>query len=260
MKIVAVGFTCVDVYEHLNRCYPTGNGVDFAIHMRRFGEETSIVSVVGNDEFGKLMADALKKENIDYSHLHVAEGSTTVIKMNLDGNDRVHGEEIEGVMANFALTDHDIAFIAEHDYVHTDLFGKVLGSLPLFKENGNSIIFDFSTFLTNPDVEQILPHVDYAFFSYQKHDSYIVDYMKWAKRLGPQVVTVTLGENGSIAYDGEHFYTEGIMPVEVVNTVGAGDSFIAGFMYGVIHNKTVQDCLKSGTKSAAEVVTKFEPY
>ena len=29
VRAVAAGFSCMDVYEKLNRCYPTGNGVDW---------------------------------------------------------------------------------------------------------------------------------------------------------------------------------------------------------------------------------------
>ena len=32
-KVAAVGFCCADVYENLNEWYPTGNGVDFGIHL-----------------------------------------------------------------------------------------------------------------------------------------------------------------------------------------------------------------------------------
>ncbi|MCY9693221.1 fructoselysine 6-kinase [Paenibacillus alginolyticus] len=236
MKVAGVGFCCVDVYEKLGKCYPTGNGIDFVIHLSRFGIQTTVVSVVGNDPYGTMMVDTLCKEGIDTSRLRVAEGETAVFKMDLNENDRVHGELIEGVMKHFYLNEEDLTFIQEHDYLHTDLFGKIIDLLPLFRKKGVSIIFDFSRFLENKDVDFILPHVDYAFFSYERHDSYIIAYMKWAKRFGPKIVTVTLGQNGSLAYDGENMYRQDIVPVQVINTVGAGDSFIAGFMYGVMNN------------------------
>jgi len=102
--------------------------------------------------------------------------------------------------------------------------------------------------------------VDYAFFSYGQHDKYIEDYMKWAKEFGPKVVIVTLGDKGSIAYDGKEFYKEGIVEVPLVNTVGAGDSFIAGYTHGIINHKGIQDCLQQGATVASKVVQIFEPY
>ena len=37
VRAVAAGFSCMDVYEKLNRCYPTGNGVDWGVHLQRLG-------------------------------------------------------------------------------------------------------------------------------------------------------------------------------------------------------------------------------
>lgn len=50
-------------------------------------------------------------------------------------------------------------------------------------------------------------------------------------------MVVTRGEKGSMAYDGEKFYYGGIVPCEVVDTMGAGDSFIAGFLYAICEGK-----------------------
>ncbi|WP_248924096.1 fructoselysine 6-kinase [Paenibacillus hamazuiensis] len=259
MRVAGVGLSCIDLYENLNRSYPTGNSVDFVIHLSRLGVETSMVSVVGTDDYGRQMADVLRREGVDVSHLRVAEGRTAMFRMDLNGNDRVHKEKIEGVMARFALTEEDIEFIAGHDCVHTNFSGRVTGSLPVFKQRGLMTAFDFSTRVYK-EVESALPHIDYAFFSYEKEDDFIKEYVAWAQRLGPRVVIATLGENGSLAYDGSRFYREGIVPAEVVNTVGAGDSFCAGFMYGIFQGRSIQDCLLGGAEVASKVVAKFEPY
>lgn len=259
MRVAGVGFNCIDIYENLNRYYPTGNSVDFVIHMSRFGIKSSMVSVVGTDAYGEEMLEVLRRERVDISHLHVEEGKTAVFKMELNGNDRVHKEKVDGVMGGFRLTQDDIDFVLQHDVIHTNLSGNVIDLLPLFRENGVQIVFDFST-RVNRIPEPILPNVDYAFFSYDKDDSIILDYLKWAKELGPKIAVATLGEQGSIAYDGSRYYRHGIVPAEVVNTVGAGDSFCAGFMYGVLRGWTIPECQRHGAGVAAEVVAKFEPY
>lgn len=259
MRIAGVGLSCIDLYENLNRSYPTGNSVDVVIHLSRLGVDTSMVSVVGTDAYGEQMADALRREGVDISHLHTAPGRTAMFRMDLNGKDRVHKEKIEGVMADFALTDADIAFIAGHDGVHTNFSGRVTGSLPVFKQHGLTTFFDFST-RANKELESSLPYIDYAFFSYGQEDEYIKEYIQWVQRRGPRVVVATFGEHGSIAYDGSRYYREGIVPAEVVNTVGAGDSFCAGFMYALFQGKRLQDCLRSGAELAAAVVAKFEPY
>ena len=55
VRAVAAGFSCMDVYEKLNRCYPTGNGVDWGVHLQRLGISVSVVVLVklfGNTLFG----------------------------------------------------------------------------------------------------------------------------------------------------------------------------------------------------------------
>ena len=52
MRVAAVGDNCVDVYYTLNRFYPTGNAVDFAINLKKLGQDVSLVSIQGDDVFG----------------------------------------------------------------------------------------------------------------------------------------------------------------------------------------------------------------
>lgn len=263
IRAVAVGFSCVDVYEKLGKCYPTGNGVDWGVHLRRMGIPVSVVSVTGDDPYGKTMREMLTGEGMEISHLHEACGSTCQMKMDLkNGVDRVHLEEVEGVMADFALTEDDKAFIKTFDYMHTDLFGNVLGDLKQLREAGVKVVMDFSVFSDDPEynTDENFRNTDYAFLSYEQEDAYIREHIKRIHSFGPRIVTATLGENGSISYDGENYYRYGIVPAKVVNTVGAGDSYIAGFTYGIMMGWDIPRCQELGAKTSAQVITKFEPY
>jgi len=262
-KAIAVGFSCVDVYEELNRFYPTGNGINWAIHLSRLGVSASAVTVVGTDQYGRAMKEKLAAEGIDISHLHQRDGDTCKMIMALNGNDRVHLKQIEGVMAYFSLTNEDMEFIGRHDYIHLDLFCKVLDKLPEFKQMGLKVVMDFSTYFDNPayNADDYFKYVDYAFFSYKAHDAYIEDKIKAALSMGTKAVVATLGENGSVAWDGKDLYICPAYPVnEIVNTVGAGDAYIAGFTDGVINGYDIQMCMETGARLSAEVISKFEPY
>ncbi|WP_042354489.1 fructoselysine 6-kinase [Bacillus rubiinfantis] len=261
MKVAAVGYSCMDVYDNLDRSYPTGNGVDFALNIKKKGIHASVVSAVGKDRYGEQMLKTLAESDIDISHLRIEKGSTAVIHMQLINNDRVHGYSTDGVMANYYLTESDFEFIKQHDYIHTDYFGRVYGLLPEFKKAGCQVVFDFSEFLEDKDIHLIMPHVDYALFSYSGHDQWIEDKMKWAHSQGVKVVVATFGEKGSLAFDGQQFYEGAITKVEkVTNTVGAGDSFFAGFMAGIINQLSIPECLQQGADLAANVIQRFEPY
>ncbi len=262
--VAAVGFCCADVYEKLDKFYPTGNGVDWGVHLARMGIPVSVISVVGTDDYGEKMKTALSAEGIDISHLRTENGDTCKMMMDLkNGTDRVHLEEIEGVMADYALTEEEFRFAAGHTMLHTDLFGKVLEHLPAWKAAGVEVVMDFSVFSEDPEYEceKIFPYVDYVFLSYDgRKDAHIEQWVKQIHAYGPKLVTATMGELGSICYDGETLHSFGIIPAEVVNTVGAGDSYIAGFTYGLLKGWEIPACMEHGARTASKVISKFEPY
>lgn len=261
-KVAAIGFSCIDVYENLGKSYPTGNGIDCIINLSKKGIPVSALSVVGNDDYGQEMLDVLNQYNVNISHMQVKEGQTSVFIMELlENNDRVHIKNIPGVMKDYSPTKKDIDFAKCHEYIHTDLFGKALHLLPEFKENGSKIILDFSIYANDENMKTLLPYVDYAFFSVgEGNQEKAIDLLKKGKEYGGNILTTTLGEDGSICYDGKNFYKSSSVKANVINTVGAGDSFIAGFIYGIINGMTLDNCLKEGSKFAAEIVGKFNPY
>lgn len=262
-RVCAVGFCCADVYKDLGKFYPTGNGIDWGVHLARMGVQVSAVSVVGTDQYGADMHTALSAEGIDVSHLRTEEGDTCVMLMALkDGVDRVHLEEIEGVMADYALTEEEFEFVKGHDMLHTDLFGNVLEHLKAWHEAGVEVLMDFSVFSRDPEYhcEDYFPYVDYVFMSYDGPIEPTKEWIKHVHSFGPKIVTATRGEDGSVSYDGERFYECGIVPCEVVNTVGAGDSYIAGFTYGILAGEDIPSCQRRGAELSSKVITKFEPY
>jgi sugar/nucleoside kinase (ribokinase family) len=69
-----------------------------------------------------------------------------------------------------------------------------------------------------------------------------------AERLAAQssIVAVKMGVDGGLVFDGDSLYRAPIIPVEVVDTVGAGDTFDAGFIFGFLQGWSLERCLKLG--------------
>lgn len=261
MKAAMIGDNCIDLYERLGRKYPTGNVVDTGVNLHRLGVETSIISTTGSDEYGMWMLETLKKEGLDVSHLKVGDGATAITYMDMDGLDRVHGDYVEGVLENIVFDAEDIAFSSRHDLVHTALWGKAEDALPAIYESGVPISFDYADRLDNPLVESTLPYVAYGFYSYHKgDDAFIRSFLSDKVARGMKVAVATFGECGSLAFDCEGFHEMGVFPANVVNTVGAGDSYIAGYLFGVLHGEPAQKCMERGARLAAQVVSVFEPW
>ncbi|WP_334072602.1 fructoselysine 6-kinase [Paenibacillus sp. A14] len=252
MKIGAVGDNCMDVYKQTGEAFPGGNPVNVAVYCVRLGENASYTGVVGNDEYGRLLKDALKDKDVDVSHVRELPGKTAITEVEIVDNDRVLGDYDEGVLEQFVLTDEDIDFLASHDIVVSGIWGKIEKNLGNIKSKGVPIAFDFANKLDHPLVEEIIPHVDYAFFSYDDgEDSFIKDYMKKMHAKGPQLIIVTMGEKGSIVYDGASFFRFGILPCKVIDTMGAGDSYIAGFICGILQKKSIEECMEVGTRNSS---------
>ncbi len=61
-----------------------------------------------------------------------------------------------------------------------------------------------------------------------------VEARKLYSQFRPRVVVVTLGEKGALAYDGERVYQREAYPTQVIDRIGRGDAFDAGFVYGYL--------------------------
>ena len=257
MKIATVGDNCMDVYQASGKAFPGGNPVNVAVYLKELGADSSYIGWVGTDQYGDQMIKAIQEKDVDTAHLSRKQGKTAVTQVELIGNDRRFGEYDEGVMADFILTAKDIEYIQTYQLVHAGIWGHVDAYFPLFKEKGLLTSFDFSNQLEHDLVKTLPQYVDYSFFSYIKDDDYIRQLLRDVKNKGSKMAVATLGENGSLAYDGEQFYQCGAVEGDVVDTMGAGDSFIAGFLNGSLKGLSIEKRLELGTETAAKTIRYF---
>lgn len=73
-----------------------------------------------------------------------------------------------------------------------------------------------------------------------------------------EIVAVTRSERGSYVWAGDSFHEVPAEPVEhIVDTTGAGDSYAAGFLYGVTRGLELPLCARLGSIAAAEIISHF---
>ncbi|AWB46556.1 fructoselysine 6-kinase [Paenibacillus sp. CAA11] len=260
MRIVTVGDNCMDVYQSTGEACPGGNPVNVAVYLTELGAETAYIGWVGSDRYGEIMKKAIQGKGVNTSRVSVKEGTTAVTYVEMVGNDRQLGDYEEGVMADFKLTPEELKYAESFQLVHSAIWGHADPYFAYFKEKGLLTSFDFADKLDHELVTTLTPYVDYPFFSYSQDDDYIRSLMREVKGRGSKVVIATLGEKGSLAYDGVQFYKHGIAEVEVVDTLGAGDSFIAGYIYGTLKGLSVQACLEQGALRAAKTIGYFAAW
>jgi fructoselysine 6-kinase len=255
IRIAAVGDNCMDVYDSTGEAFPGGNPVNVAVYVKRMNGNSSYTGVVGTDDYGKFMIDAIKAKGVDTSRIKILEGKTAVTHVELKNGDRILGDYEEGVMADFRLSEEDIGFLCSHDLVVTGIWGMIESQLYKIKEKEVPVAFDFADKIDHEITHKALPYVDYAFFSCDsKNNEELYELMKMVKSKGPKIVVVTRGEKGSIAYDGDKFTEFGIIKCEMVDSMGAGDSYIAGFLLGLLEGKSIAECMEKGAKSSSETI------
>ena len=78
-----------------------------------------------------------------------------------------------------------------------------------------------------------------------------------AAKLGPKIVIVTDGPEGSYVYDSTQnkFLKTGIYPQDCLERTGAGDAFGSGFMAAIIKEKSLEEAILWGTVNSASVIS-----
>jgi fructoselysine 6-kinase len=261
MKLAAIGSNCIDFYDNLDggSIYPGGGPVNMAVYTCRLGGSASYIGPVGNDSYGRIMQESIAKKGVNVSHLHIEKGKTAVSQVHLVNGERYFGDYDEGVLANYTLSTSDTNFICTHDMVVCDLWGKVQTSFKELKRRGIRTAFDCATRPDDKACQEAIPYTDYLFFSTDGMEQNSIKYrMEKIQQLGPKMVIAMMGEKGSLCWDGKRFYNFGIIHCNnLVDTMGAGDSYIAGFLYALQKGLPIEKCMEKGAATATDTLMYF---
>lgn len=77
--------------------------------------------------------------------------------------------------------------------------------------------------------------------------------------LGPKLVVITDGKQGSYGYDGENFYHLGLFPAHLVEGTGSGDAYATGTLAGLFHGEDLAGAMRWGGANSASVVEQVGP-
>jgi len=80
------------------------------------------------------------------------------------------------------------------------------------------------------------------------------------KSWGPKIVIVTLAELGSIIYDGNEFIQIPPYPVDLVDSTGAGDTYMAGFVYAYLAGESLRSCGTFASCVSSIMIEQVGPY
>lgn len=249
-RFVALGDNCVDHYRALGVRAAGGNAVNVAVNWARAGLRSGYMGAVGPDPDGDLLRTEIAAQGVDVSRLHTLDGATgvTLIELTPEG-ERVLAHEDFGVTADYRPDAADLDFAAGAAIAHcstlTDFRAAVLG----LSQRGVPVSYDFST---RHELEG-LDGIDVAFYSWEATaDDGARALLRQALAGGARHAVVTCGRHGSLAGSAEEIVFVPAREVEVVDTLGAGDSYIAAFLRALLERRPLIECAARGTDAAAE--------
>jgi fructoselysine 6-kinase len=265
MKLIGVGDNVVDYYEDRGEMFPGGNALNVAVLWKRYGvEEVAYVGILGNDEEGDHILDSLKKEKIDVSNIRRAIGPTgeAVVTLDESGDRKFVGSNKGGIQKILKLNfpQQELEALKDYSLLHTSVYSYIENELPLLKKYVD-ISFDFSTKYDDNYLELVCPYVKFGIFSggdlsvEECHDL-----IKKVHKAGTQNAIVTRGSQGSLFSDAHNLYEQSIFETEVVDTLGAGDTFVAVFLKEYLLHGEAQEAMKKGSAAAAETCSHFGTF
>jgi sugar/nucleoside kinase (ribokinase family) len=240
-----------------------GCAANSAIDMSKLGLNIAIVGKIGNDGFGKFMFNSLKDEKVNVEGLKVdGNTGTSSSLVTVDSNGERSFLHYLGANAEFVIDDINFDIIENSKIIFvagTMLMPKFDGIqcadfLKKVKEMGKYTVLDTAwdskgrwMNLLNPCMKYIdlfIPSLEEAImFSGKEEPEEISDVFL---SMGVKTVVIKLGKKGCFIKDqnGEKHLIPTYTKVKAVDTTGAGDSFVAGFLTGLTKGWNLYECGK----------------
>lgn len=265
MRLIAIGDNVVDYYQDQDMIYPGGNALNVAVSAKRNGAECcAYLGIVGDDAAAKHVIACMQLEGIDASRIRHTYGPNgeAVVTLNEEG-DRIFVGTNRGIrmpsLLQLRLTDDDLSYIDRYDLIHTSVNSDIEHEIERLSLR-LPIAFDFSTKKRWDEayLRQLCPYLTYAFFSGSDMSlDEIKELTALVHDLGVKVVGVTRGSEAARFSEAGVLYEQEPLPVHILDTMGAGDSFIGGFLAAYHNSGSMKSALYQAASSA---VTTCEHY
>ena len=228
----------------------------FACGAARLGLKVAFIGVCGDDVFGRFMLDEMNKNQVNIQNVLVQPGGTTGLSVILNrGTDRAILTQA-GLIG--ALKEEQIStpLLQSCRHLHTASYflqKKLRPDLPKLFARAHAC--GMTTSLdTNYDPDEVWSGLDEllavtdVFLPNETEACSITgtnDVDLAGEKLGKLVKTLAIkcGSRGAIAFQGDQKISLTAKSIKVVDTVGAGDSFDAGFIYGYLQGWPLQQTL-----------------
>ncbi|MDA1316545.1 MAG: PfkB family carbohydrate kinase [bacterium] len=263
----AIGDIGVDVYPQTGKQFPGGMALNNAIHATRAGAQASIISAVGDDRIGKKSLKMLQKEHINIQNVTIIPGGETQsIEVVLDDHKVQQYQNWNlGVMAEFIPSKIHEQFISTQDAAISFYLPEFKHFFEVFAGMNVSSTIKIADFTDLSEhhgdtsfIKQYIPQFNWYIFSIEREgrEGQSDAFEKLMKDNHTSGLAL-LGSDGSMVIHNGKKYLEPAQRVKVVDTTGAGDSYVATFFVSYLQSGDLSFAMKQATKSAALTIQKY---
>lgn len=269
-KVIGIGETMLDIIFKNGKpieAVPGGSTFNGIVSLGRAGVKTVFVSETGNDRVGEYVRDFLRDNNVDTSAINVFQETKSPVSLaflDKDNNaDYIFYRDQKHDHMDFAYPDiqkDDIVVFGSFYAVNPALRPQVSGLLEYARQRGAIIYYDVNFRKAHQaDVMKVTPNLidnlEYADIVRGSKEDFEVLYKKDSAERVYRAETsfyckrfiYTDGPNPVSVFSNNGFHKEYARPkTETVSTIGAGDNFNAGFIYGMIKYGVTRDDVEQG--------------
>ncbi len=248
-----------------------GSAANTAVGLARLGCKVGFIGKVGYDREGDLLLKDFRAEGVDTAGtIRTEQGESGSVLGFVDKkgaralyidsgvNDTITLDEVNSRYASRAQFLHLTSFVGETSFQTQK---RLLDAIP----DSVKVSFDPGALYARKGYASMEPILKRTYVLMPNAIELElltgkVDYCKGANLMvgrGVKIVAVKLGANGCYITDGREQHLIEPFKVKVVDTTGAGDAFCAGFLYGLINEKSLVDCSRLGNFVASKCVMKM---
>lgn len=252
-----------------------GNGYNEAADLAHLGVDVNLVGKLGNDEAGIKVLDQIKSLGINTEHIILEDNLTTSINVvlfdedgerrfltNPNGSQRMFtAKDVESAVDSFAdIVCFSCMFVSPaYDIASMERTFARIKAKP-----GRTLVVDMTKAKNGETIDELknlLPYIDYLLPNEAELKLIGGDDIDAAATklldYGVRCVVVKVGAKGCNVYTKQETYNVPAYKTEkAVDTTGAGDSFVAGFIYGLLNDNSLKECARFGNAVASCIVEK----
>ena len=243
----------------------------FAHNLSSLGTHVGFVSKIGSDVLGEMAAERLTAAGVDISRVKQSTGKTsTGLTVVLPHTQHRYILTYPGTMFEMQYSDIDMDYLRAARHLHLSSFflhralrPRILNLFRQAKEAGLTTSLDTNDDPENiweQDLLEVLKYVD-IFLPNDREAKKIARTEDLSRALNllaglSKVVIVKRGSGSAICRTGDQQWSLAPPAVQLVDDIGAGDTFDAGFIHMYLRGAKLEDCLAFANLTAAYSVTK----